>query len=331
MGLPVNKFGSLTNPAPRHGRHMQHATFFALGLLLATTAAHAQSVTVENFIGQVEIVAGAELAVEAGGVAVEREGDALRVDGGVVKRDRLYATCNMKGQQVRINRRPLDSYPTLRITAPATTALVVRDSIVFSAGTAAPLGEVDVSLANCGGLSFGDVSGTLRATINGLADVSAGDVGAAELRTSGSGDFEIGDAGSLSFRSSGSGDLASGRVAGPAAIQTSGAGDAVLVAVGDGLEFRSSGSGDLLAGRVDGAVSLRSTGSGDVEIDAGEITALDASSTGSGDVKIGGRVGDAEIRSTGSGDVDIAEQAGRLSVRTTGSGTVRVNDVKHGG
>ena len=300
-------------------------------LILASAApALAQTVEIVNFIGTVEIVEGSELSVrgERDGTA-ELRGDSLVVDGGEsLKR----INCRVRNDRVRIGTggglfgggdlRPLEDYPALRITAPASTAFVVSDSVVF--GSASDLADVDFRSSSCGRFDFADVRGTFSVGQSGSGRVTAGDVGTAELRTSGSGDFEIGDAESLSFSSSGSGDLAARDISGPASIRTSGSGDAVIVSVGGGLEFRSSGSGDILVGRVDGPAELFSTGSGDVAIDGGSITVLDARTTGSGDMEIRASVGDAELRSTGSGDFDLREVTGRLEHSRTGSGTVSV-------
>ena len=293
-------------------------------LLAAAAPALAQTVEIENFIGTVEIVKGGELSIrgERDGTA-ELRGSSLVVDGDEKTKS---LSCRVNNDRVRVGRRgklkPLADYPTLRITAPASTAFVVRDSVVF--GSASDLADVDFESRSCGRFAFGDVSDTFAVSQSGSGMITAGDVGEASLRTSGSGDFEIGDSRTLNFSSSGSGDLAARAVRGPASIRSSGSGDAVLASVGDGLEFRSSGSGDLLVGRLDGPAELASTGSGDVTIDAGEITGLDARTTGSGDIDIGASVGDAELRSTGSGDFRLRSVSGRLDHRSTGSGSVTV-------
>ena len=302
-----------------------------LPFLLATAApALAQTVEIENFIGTVEIVEGTDLSIRGErDSTAELRGSSLLVDGGESTK-RL--NCRVDNSRVRIGKgggllgrgdlKPLSDYPTLRITAPDSTALVVRNSVVF--GSASDLADVEFESRSCGRFAFGDVSDTFTVSQSGSGKITAGDVGQADLRTSGSGDFEIGDSETLRFSSSGSGDLAARAVAGPASLRSSGSGDAVVTRVGDGLEFRSSGSGDLLLGRLDGAAELASTGSGDVTIDAGEITGLDARTTGSGDVDIGASVRDAELRSTGSGDFRLQSVTGRLDHRSTGSGSVTV-------
>ena len=299
-----------------------------IGVVALAGTASAQSVEIADFIGTVEVRAGAELAVEgAARGTVEESGNRLRVEGGESLKG---VNCRVRDDEVMIGKgwrnkgaKSLEEYPSLRITVPTGTALVVRDSLVF--GEVDGVSDVDVELPSCGKLTFGDVPGDFSVTLSGSADVSAGAVGAAALRTSGSGDFAIGDADSLSFSSSGSGDLVAGRVRGPVAVSTSGSGDAVLDAAGDGVVFRSSGSGDLAIGRADGVVEVFTTGSGDVVIREGEVSGLEVRTTGSGDVEIGGVVGDAEVSSTGSGDVVLAEQVGTLRSRSTGSGDVTVN------
>ena len=293
-------------------------------LLAAAAPALAQTVEIINFIGTVEIVEGSGLSIsgERDGTA-ELRGSSLVVDGGEQTKS---LNCRVNNDRVRVGRRgklkPLGDYPMLRITAPASTAFVVRDSVVF--GSASDLADVDFESRSCGRFAFGDVSGTFTVSQSGSGRITAGDVGKASLRTSGSGDFEISDSETLSFSSSGSGDIAARAVTGPAILRSSGSGDAVVTSVGGGLEFRSSGSGDLLLGRLDGPAELSSTGSGDVTIDAGEITSLDGRTTGSGDVDIGASVGDADLRSTGSGDFRLRSVSGRLEHRSTGSGSVVV-------
>jgi|GEM_PF-2696073 len=301
-----------------------------LSVLAIASTASAQSVEIENFIGTVDIREGATLSIDgdARGTA-ELRGSRLRVDGGESVKG---LSCNTKrngdvmigkGWRSKSAKSLTRDYPTLSISAPASTAIVIRDSIVF--GEVRNVGEVEASLPSCGKLVFGDVAGGFSVGLSGSADVDAGSVGEADLRTSGSGDFEVVNADSLSFKSSGSGDLVMRAVSGPASVSTSGSGDAVIASVGGGLNFRSTGSGDIVVGHVDGPVEISTTGSGDVEIDRGEVTTLSVRTTGSGDVSIEGSVGDAEISSTGSGDVDIREQTGRLSARASGSGDVTVN------
>jgi len=301
-------------------------------LLTSAAPAFAQDITIENFIGTVEIREGSSLSIkgEARGTA-DLSSRSLIVDGG---EDIDGLSCNGWNGKVTIgrgwpmrNKRKITDYPTLRITAPDTTALVIRDSLIF--GQSSDLGDVDIWLSSCGDFDMGDVTGTFSVKSSGSADVTARHVGRAELSTSGSGDFELLSAESLSFRSSGAGDLAMKDVKGPAAIQTTGSGDIVLVSVGDGLEFRTTGSGDFLAARVDGPVELTSTGSGDVEIDNGAMSTFSARTTGSGDIQIGGSVGPADLYANGSGDITIDKQSGSLSHRVGGSGDIKVNGKRY--
>lgn len=299
-------------------------------LLMAAGNAHAQSVEIENFIGSVEIVEGARLAIEGerAGTA-EIKGSRLVVDGGESERSVNRAKCRVSARdgevdRVRINRQDLSDYPTLRITVPDTGALVVSDSILF--GTVSDLADVDVALPNCGLLTFGDVSEMFDVRVSGSADIYAGSVGEARLSTSGSGDFEILEAESLTFRSSGSGDLAAGEVTGPVFLRSSGSGDAVIAKAMDGVEWSSSGSGDLLVGEAAGDLDFSTTGAGDAVIESGDIATLSMRTTGSGDAAIHGSVGDADVVSTGSGDVYMKRHTGRLTFRSTGSGEVTVGD-----
>ena len=277
-------------------------------LAMAAVPAHAQTVTVENFIGTVEVVPGAKLRVD-GATDVNFSSGDVRIDGG----EKLRRTnCNSRNGVVTIKQgrtaRKLSDYPTLRIEAPSDATLVIRDSLVF--GSASDLGEVDLALSSCGRMKLSDVSGLLAVRLSGSADVSAEDVGEAELRTSGSGDYEIGS------------------VRGTATLVTSGSGDYQIGSIGDGLEFRSTGSGDLEVGEVTGDARITLTGSGDVQITDGRIPTLAVRTTGSGDVSMGGEVGDIDAVTTGSGDIVAARHTGTIKARKTGSGGVTVAGVK---
>ena len=301
---------------------------FPILLLASAAPAMAQDITIENFIGTVEIREGSSLSIkgEARGTA-DLSGASLSIDGG---EEIKSLSCNGWNGKMTIGRgwpmrdkRKITDYPTLRITAPTSTALVIRDSLVF--GKVSDLADADLQLSSCGELDMGDVTDTLSVRSSGSADVTARHVGQAELMTSGSGDYELLSAESLNFRTSGSGDLAMKDVAGPASISTTGSGDIVLVSIGDGLEFRTTGSGDFLASEINGPVELSSTGSGDVEIDGGVMDSLSARTTGSGDMEIGGKVGPAELSANGSGDIVVKCQSGDLTHRVGGSGDIRVN------
>lgn len=304
----------------------------AAALLATAAGASAQSVSIENFIGRVDIVPGSALSLEGGDPATSRlDGSSLVVDGGEsmrglncsTKRDTIKLR---RGKGLRSKTSDLSDYPSLRITAPAGTTFEIEDSVVI--GRAGDLASVDLKLPKCGRFAFGDVSGILRASVSGSADISAGRVGEARLASSGSGDFDVASADALEFASSGSGDLKIGSVSGPASARSSGSGDSVIESVDGDLVFRSSGSGDLAVGRLNGAAELRSTGSGDMTIGEGDIPTLSARSTGSGDLSVGGRVGDADLVSIGSGDFDLASQDGDLTYRTIGSGDVRIGGRK---
>lgn len=290
----------------------RHAlTLTALGaalLAMAATPAFAQAVEIENFIGTVEVVPGSKLRVD-GATDVSFAGGDVRIDGG----EKLRRTnCNSRNGVVTIKqgrtKRKLTDYPTLRIEAPSDATLVIRDSLVF--GTASDLGAADIALSSCGRLEMSDVSGPLKVRLSGSADVSAGEVGEAELRTSGSGDFAL--------RS----------VRGTAVLATSGSGDFAVGRIGDGLDFRSTGSGDLEIGELMGDAKITLTGSGDVTVDDGRVPTLAVRTTGSGDVTVGGEVGNIDAVTTGSGDIVAARHTGTVKARKTGSGDVIAGGVE---
>ena len=298
----------------------------SLAALLATPllagAAHAQTLTVTDFIGSIETVEGSALRVEGVGEGMRERGGDVVIDGGESLR---RVRCNSRdGRAVRVNGRALGDYPTLRVTLPRGAALVVENSILF--GQVGDLSDATLALPSCGRLELGDVSGVLDVGLSGSADVVAGDVGEARLATSGAGDIEIGTSETLAFRSSGAGDLAARAVSGPASVFTSGSGDAVVASVGAGLEFDSTGSGDLLLGTLQGPADIVLTGSGDAEVEDGTIPVLSLRSTGSGDFTTRASLGEVDVVLTGSGGVVGPEPSGRTTVRSTGSGTARLGD-----
>lgn len=98
---------------------------------------------------------------------------------------------------------------------------------------------------------------------------------------------------------------------------------------GDTLEVRT-GSG-WTRGRVRLLTTLpvlkavELTGSGDLEVEGLAGTPLDVRVFGSGDVRLGGTVGDLDVKTAGSGDVKIAQvKARRVVLAAPGSGDLTI-------
>lgn len=322
------------------------ALVFAGAAAMASTAtsstAAAQSgqrysgdtVRIENFIGRVEIRTGSSSEVT---VAVSNPGDhvadpdvvangnTVAIDGGESMR-RL--NCNSRNNRVRIGRsrmnmHPIEEYPLITITAPASLALELSDSAFV--GEAGNLGSLDMSISSCGNFEAGDVAGDAQVRIAGSGDVVAGEVGGTlDVRISGSGDVTLDSAGGDTDVSiSGSGDVAVGDIAGDVDIGINGSGDVELGDIG-GLAVRVSGSGDVRADAMDGAFDARINGSGDIRVSSGRAEPFEATISGSGDIRFGGTAVDVVVNESGSGDVEINEVDGSVNWRRNGRTVLRV-------
>ena len=282
---------------------------FITGSLLIAVPAAAQTVTIENFVGSLDIREGSRMEIEGAPDVSYSGGDAL-IDGDMKLRNVSCYSRNGGEPTIKIGRtkKKLSEYPSLAVTLPSDGTLVIRDSLIY--GQASNLGEADIALPSCGRLELSDVSGLLRVRVSGSADVSAGGVGEADLATSGSGDFAI------------------GRVDGKASLRTTGSGDYEIGRIGNGMDFRSTGSGDAEIDEVNGEVAITTTGSGDVQIERGDVTTMTIRTTGSGDVLTGADVVDLSAVTTGSGDVSVARHSGKIKATKTGSGDIRVGDIE---
>lgn len=187
----------------------------------------------------------------------------------------------------------LTAYPSVRITVPQGTALIVRDGAVF--GTAGDMGASDVGINSCGDFRMGNVGGDMRAQINGSGDLYAGDV-----------------SGTLKVGINGSGDVRIGEVSGNASLAINGSGDIDTGAV-QGLDAGINGSGDIKVDSVSGPASVTINGSGDVGIKDGEAAPLSVTVRGSGDISFGGHANGVDYSIAGSGDIDVRSFTGDLN------------------
>ncbi|MGA9333480.1 MAG: DUF4097 family beta strand repeat-containing protein [Rudaea sp.] len=142
----------------------------------------------------------------------------------------------------------------------------------------------DATIADVAALDFDSHSGDL------ILDRSSGAVGVSVH----SGDVKAQDIGALEVRRSGSGDVQASRIHGA-------------------VEIGHVGSGDLRFDDVDQGVHVQSVGSGDVSINrAGANVTIDA--IGSGDVSVANVGGDFTVKSAGSGDIHHRNVKGRVDV-----------------
>ncbi len=319
-------------------------TAFALASLavIATSATaqdqdgsySADTVSIENFIGRVEIRTGTSSQVSlaisnTGGIAddpqVTQTGSSLAIDGGQSIRN---LNCNIRGGQMRIGRRwssqhAIADYPLLTITAPASLALQLRDS-AFQ-GTAGDLGSLDLEIDSCGDFETGNIAHDVEISINGSGDVTTRSIGGdVDLGINGSGDVGLGSVAGLAHVGiNGSGDVRMADVTGNADVAINGSGDVEFGNVA-GLEVRISGSGDVAADSINGALSVRVGGSGNITVRAGRAEPVDISINGSGDVNFGGTAVNVTVRESGSGDVTIGEVEGNIDWRRNGRSVLRV-------
>ncbi|MEM1381046.1 MAG: DUF2807 domain-containing protein [Pseudomonadota bacterium] len=342
-----------------------------LGLLASVsafgmTAASADELVIRDFYGTVEIelsgsgsITAAKSGPNAGDVDISGRGDVV-VDGGEeIDRNRWYRAYQKerRGWNNRSSRdedpvfeEMLEDRPTLTISAPEGTDIVVEGSAVKLTVTRGDAGDVDISdnihlLAKIGDfrsgklsvhgsgyMQAGNASGRFYGSVHGSGDLYVGNVGEADLSVHGSGDMEIKDiggaleasvhgsgdlntgdvAGRLDASVHGSGDLEIGRVAGSADANVHGSGDLEIASVGEGIDSSVHGSGDLSIGRVDGDIDASVHGSGELEIDRGEAGRIDVAVRGAGEFSFGGKAESARLRGSSSGTIRVASVSGNV-------------------
>ncbi|WP_417483196.1 GIN domain-containing protein [Maricaulis sp.] len=319
-------------------------TAFALAsLAVVANAATAQdqqqsysaaTVSIENFIGRVEIRTGVSDAISVSitnpGDLVEdpqlrQTGDSLAIDGGQSIRN---LNCNTRNGVIRIGRRwssqnEITEYPLLTITAPASLALELSDS-AFQ-GTAGDLGSLDMEMSSCGRFETGAIAHDVDININGSGDITTRDIGGnADIGINGSGDVVLGAvAGMADVGINGSGDVRMADVTGDAEVRINGSGDVEFGRVA-GLDIRIGGSGDVEARTVNGPFSAYIGGSGDIVVHDGRAEPFEVSINGSGDVRFGGTAVNVTVRESGGGDVDIEDIEGSIDWRRNGRTVLHV-------
>ena len=290
---------------------------------------------IQNFIGTIDVVTGDydEIKVtDADGAPVDRSSAGISIDGGETIKQ---VNCRQNKLSVDISignwgwkkrsggYKNLNEYPKVKITAPATTHVIIDDSVIF--GEIGTIGSADLRVRSCGDLELADVTGELDLRISGSGDVSMDNAGPAIVSVSGSGDLVGGNFASLDLSVSGAGDVEIEDVIGFADISTSGSGDVEIGEIGDGLEYRGSGSSNLDAESVTGDVNIRTSGSGDVSIEDGQVGTLKIVSSGSSNVEFDGDAVDIEARASGSSDVYVNRPSGALQTSDSGAGDVHVD------
>ena len=324
-------------------------------LAVAPAAFAGDSLEIRDFIGSINWSNGpmsVDITDNAGDTKVSGRSN-ITLDGGVEKIDgsdckSSYGSFDIdwfgKKKEGRFGGyKNLEEYPVLNITMPSDTALVIRNSVVFTAGSP-DISEADLELRHCGDVTLGDVENTLALDSRGSADVTAGRTGqiAANLKGSGdltggntgdvlvkshgSGDVELGDTQSLEVSIHGSGDLDVSDVEGPVEISSHGSGDVDINDIAGSLIYSGHGSGDLDVSSVDGSsLYLKSHGSGDIDIGGGQVETLKVIVRGSATVEYSGETETANLSASGSGDILVDRVSGVAEIRTSGSGDVEID------
>tara|TARA_R110000868_G_scaffold57591_2_gene177774 strand:- start:954 stop:1955 length:1002 start_codon:yes stop_codon:yes gene_type:complete len=298
----------------------------------------ASAISIENFIGRVEIRTGSSsqisVSISNPGDLVEdptlqQTGSRLAIDGGQSMRN---LNCNIRNEQMsigrgRFTRHPIADYPVLTITAPESIALHLEES-AFQGETGA-LGALDLSMDNCGRIETGAIAHDVNLSINGSGDVTTAGIGGdVNVDINGSGDVVLGNvSGIADIDINGSGDVRFGDVTGDSTVDINGSGDVAFGTIA-GLAVRISGSGDIEAASMNGAFSARINGSGDIAVRDGRAEPFDVYVGGSGDVSFGGTAVNVTVRESGSGDVDIRSVEGSIDWRRNGRQVMRVGETR---
>ncbi len=338
---------------------MKHLLLTTTLIIASATPAFAEGpiVTIENFVGVIKLDNNAGLAsVKAiqndSDVTVNQSADGLTIDGGIANPNGKDCVGYYGGFDLSFSKKNrasgqfggyknLKSYPSITLSAPANTVLVIRNAIPF--GYIADLGGADIEMTACGRLEIGDITGVAALSIRGSGDINTGDIGDvdidirgsgdietgdighARLTLTGSGDIDFGDSASIDLSLTGSGDIDGGHVDGSVRAVSRGSGDIYLGDIHEDLVYDSQGSGDFEAKSVSGRLSIDSGGSGDVDINGGDVSTLLITASGASDVDFDGTAETAQLYATGASDISVDKVRGKVTLRETGAADISVN------
>ena len=296
----------------------------------------AMSAEVEKNAGETEITGRRSLIIDGGQSGIEGSNCKSSYGGYDISWFGTRKQGNFGGYE------NLEDFPVLNISVPEDTALLIRDSIIFTHGSP-NVAEAEFDLRYCGNITLGDVQNTLALNSGGSADLTVGRTGqiAASLSGSGdllggnsgdvliesrgSGDIELGDLASVELNLMGSGDFDASDVDGSVEITSRGSGDSALGKVQGNLVYASLGSGDFSATKSNGeSLDLKSHGSGDIDVAGGRVQKLQITSYGSGNIDFSGEAATANLSSVGSGDIDVDRVTGTAETKNSGSGDIDI-------
>jgi hypothetical protein len=285
--------------------------------------AFAETLTVRNFVGRVEVITGdydrleVELIPgEAGDLPrVSRRGADVDVEG---RRDTVDwswdgggAGCrgNRDGRLVRTERggdyHSFSELPLIRATAPRGVTLEIDASLIE--GVAGAVGAADIELTGCASLAIESTAGPLGADLAGAGILTVGTVAAG-----------------LDADIAGAGVLSAGDVRGPLVADVAGAGRLHIEEIRGDADIDVAGAAQVRIVRLDGDVMADVVGVSALEVEDGQIGRLDLDVAGMSHVNIRGSAREAKVDVAGISEVDIAEAAD-ADVSASGMSDVRVN------
>ncbi|PHR93547.1 MAG: hypothetical protein COA69_02595 [Robiginitomaculum sp.] len=315
------------------------ALLTSVALTQPALAQNGPTLKIEHFIGTIDIQTGDYNKItitDADGVSVDKSGSNVTLDDDKnmqnyncrYRRDTAYigkGKSKWSWTRAKSNYKNINEFPSVKITAPRDTHLVIEKSIIF--GDVETVGSAEIHIRSCGDLNLGDVNGELVLHVSGAGDVHMGNAGVSDIHVSGAGDLIGGNLASADIHVSGSADLELGDVAGHVKIHSSGASDVELGNISGGMEFDGSGSSDFEARSVSGGdLSVRVSGSSDVTISGGEVETLYVRASGASDVIYRGKSVDADARASGASDVTIRMPSGELDMSDSGAGDVHITN-----
>ena len=287
----------------------------------AAVAVSGDNLEISHFIGKIEIT------TSSGANAISAELDPGRaVADGVIDSPKIVETsdglkvmgdsdvkiknCSHQGGEPQIqikghDKRSLDDFPSLKVTAPAGI-----DLELLLRGGAADIEDVNaasLSIQGCGDVEVGNVANKLEASVSGSGDIDAQTAGSLEASVRGSGDIDVGN------------------VDDDATLNIAGSGEIVVGTLGGALSASIAGSGDIKTAGGDGPLSMTISGSGDIKNSGGSFTDASISIRGSGDVVVDGEVSALDVSVMGSGDIRVKKATGDVSVSNLGAGNINVN------
>lgn len=340
------------------------ALFMSAGLLTQSAMAQSQSgqeLVIENFIGTIKWSNASDIIQvlkqdNVKGLSLY-EGESFIIDGGIEKPngnkcEGYYGSYDLnffkkKSQGNFGGYEDLNEYPTLSLSLPNNTQLVVRNAIVFTEGEP-DMASANLQLKSCGKVNLGNVSGDVRlesegaadltlldagsihSEVSGSSDIKAKKVGYLQSEGRGSGDITIEEVTTLNVEISGSGDLEVETLLGSADIESSGSGDVDIANISGELDYEGAGSGDLSIDEigVEGPrdASLKSAGSGDIDINDGTIAYLTINVSGSSNADIDAIVEDVVAGASGSSDIYIDTVTGSAEQKSSGSSDIKIDN-----